>query len=667
MNNSVKNIFFALGATAVLASCSENSWNDHLDGFESGVNYNTAIEGALTMSKADYKAVAENSANKELAGADTTALKAVGKNGYFTPQFPAVEYLPAFLASSDCPYFLASDGSKVNVTYNEAESNDSISAEIVKAATYTVTSADYQGAWKSDEDFIDSFAPMTPAATNLPAILKKGIADPTTGQYAVVNYAEASENPIFIQLGGGEAQMHAIYTEPFTENEGNFLIWNEVMPEGLSYVWKFATNYGMKASAFLSGQAYATEAWLISPEFTLGGDMANFSFEQATNHFTDIETAKQEATVWLRVSGDDWEQITGYDFPEKLSWDFVSSGDIDISKYCGSTIQIGFKYTSTAANAGTWEIKNFVVNAKEGSVGENPGFYGKPAKKVIANTPVIANKTAIYQYSGSEWKLAEGFMAVQPADYIAMGFKVNELQDPTVFLPLYLKQNAPYAVSGNSIRVVYNETECDVLVYNGQNWTVNNNNLQTFTAQFIKENGSWRFEKYMDSKSYVLFSDDEIVLDVPYLIVADDKCATALDASKTYGYLPVVSVDIVEDVIEQRGDANTYTFTNVAVVDGIEYTLEDGLFMIKDSLGRYLYMTGAYNSFNLSKTPNIVDGKISTEFIFAAKHGSEGVWTITNKGNEKYIQYSIKHGSYGCYASEQPDATLPALYILTEE
>lgn len=668
MNNSVKNIFFALGATAVIASCGENYWNDQLDGFEPGVNYNTAIEGALTMSKADYKAMAENSTNKELAGADTTALKAVGKNGYFTPQFPALEYLPAFLASTNCPYFLAPDGSKVNVTYNEAESNDSISAEVAKASTYTVTPADYQSAWKSDEDFIEAFAPMTTAAANLPNILKNGIADPQAAQYAVVNYVEASENPIFIQLGGGEAQMHAIYSEPFNESQGKFLIWDEEIPADLSFVWQWGgPNYGMKASAYANNTNYATESWLVSPEITLGGDEANFSFEEATNYFTNIETAQQEATVWVRVSGDDWEQITGYEFPESLSWTFVSSGDIDLSKYCGSTIQIGFKFTSTATKSGTWEVKNFVVNAKEGSVGDNPGFFGKPAKKVLANTPVTANKTAVYQYDGSKWAVAEGFMAVQPADYTAMGFKVNDLQDPSIFLPLFLKQNAPYAVSGNTIRVVYNGTECDVVVYNGQNWTVNNNNLQTFTAQFIKENGNWRFEKYMDSKSYVLFTEDELVFDMPYLIVADDKCATALETSKSYGYLPVTPVEIVEDIIEQRGDANTYTILNVVTVDGVEYTLENGEFMFKDSLGRYLYMTGTYNSFNLSKTPTVVDGKISTEFIFTAKHEGEGIWTITNKGNEKWIQYSKKHSSYGCYGATQDEAVLPALYILTEE
>lgn len=105
MKISVKNIFFALGATAVMASCGENAWNDHLDGFEPGVNYNNPIEGEFTMSAADYNAVASNSTNKSLAeaaGVDK-ALKAVGTNGKFSAQVTGKEYLPAFLASSSAP------------------------------------------------------------------------------------------------------------------------------------------------------------------------------------------------------------------------------------------------------------------------------------------------------------------------------------------------------------------------------------------------------------------------------------------------------------------------------------------------------------------------------------------------------------------------------------
>ena len=184
----------------MMASCSENSWNDHLDGFEPGVNYNTPIEGEFTMTGTDYTAVASNATNKALAEAAgaSNALKAVGNNGLFSAEIPAKEYLPAFLASSSAPYFLAPEGSKINVTFNETGVIDPIIAQIAGAAKYTVSKDDYVNAWGSDKDYIDAFAPMTPAENKIPAILKNNLPDAASGELAIVTYNESATNPIFI-------------------------------------------------------------------------------------------------------------------------------------------------------------------------------------------------------------------------------------------------------------------------------------------------------------------------------------------------------------------------------------------------------------------------------------------------------------------------------------
>lgn len=655
MKISIKNIFFAAGATAMMASCSENSWNDHLDGFEGGVNYNTALEGEFTMSGADYSAVANNATNKSLAEAAglSNALKAVGNNGYFSAEIPAKEYLPAYLASSSAPYFVAPEGSKINVTFDESGVTDPIIGQIAGANKYTVSKADYQTVWGSDDDFISAFAPMAPAASFLPEILKNSIADAAKGQYAVVSYNEATDNPIFM---GGALN----YSNTFTEGIGDFVIHNVVIPEELSYVWSEAGNYGMKASAFANKTNYATEAWLVSPLFNISG-AASFSFEQATNYFTDLDVAKQEASVWVKVAGGNWEQITGYAFPEKLGWDFVSSGDIDLSKYSGSSIQIGFKYTS-AEKAGTWEVKNFVLTAEEGTVSDNPGFGAKPMYKALANTPVTAAKTAVYAFDGSKWAPAAGVVALDAADYDAMGFAVNKLEDANIYLPLYLKANKPYAVEGDTEAVVYNGTACAVLVYDGQNWTINNNDFQTKTAQFVKENGTWKFVKYV-GKAYFNYTT-ELVLDRQYLIVAEGICAVPTAASKTYGYMYTSPVNIVNGVIEQKNEANAFTFASSATVDGKEYKLADGQFMIVDSNGRYSYMSGTYTSFNLTDAPKVTDGAIDSSYVFTASCDN-GLWTITNVGTRRWIQYSINYTSFGCY--DTVSGVLPELYMLSAE
>lgn len=656
MKISVKNIFFALGATAVMASCGENAWNDHLDGFEPGVNYNNPIEGEFTMSAADYNAVASNSTNKSLAeaaGVDK-ALKAVGTNGKFSAQVTGKEYLPAFLASSSAPYFVAPEGSKVNVTYQETGVTDPIIAGIDAATEYKISSEEYQAAWKSDKDYIDAFAPMTPASDNIPEILKSGIHNAQDGQYAIVSYQESAENPVFIS--GGNALK---YSESFSEDMGAFVIYNEVLPDGLSYVWSMdSKNACMKASAYVKGTNYATAAWLLSPEITLGKGAASFSFDNITNFFADVETAKKEATVWVRVSGGNWEQLTGFAYPEKMGWSAVNSGEIDLSKYSGSTIQIGFKYTSTEAKAGTWEIKNFLLNAEDGTLGENPGFASKP-KKALASTPVTAGKTAVYMYNGSKWTLAEGVKALCAADYTAMGFSNNKLENPDINLPLYLKANMPYAVAGDMMAVVYNYDDCAVCVYDGQNWTVNNNNLQTLVGQFELKNGAWKFVKYV-GKSYFNLTE-ELILDRQYLMVAEGICAIPLATSKNYGYLNTEAVTDAAGVIEQKNEANAFTFATTATVEGKEYKAADGTFFIIDSNGRFLYMSGSYNSFNVADAPK--DG--DANYTFKAEHKGSGQWTITNAGNGKWIQYSTSYTSWGCYDTES--GVLPYLYVLAAE
>lgn len=212
MKTSVKNIFFALGATAILASCGENAWNDHLDGFEGGPNYNTPVEGAFTMSSADYNAVASNATNKALAGDDLAkALKAVGANGMFSAQIPAKEYLPAYLASSSAPYFKAPVGSKINITYDETGLTEPIIADIADAKTYTVSKDDYIKVWGSDEDYINAFAPENSAANKLPNILKDAYPDAAEGTYAVVSYNESATNPVFITSGDVEKFEGGVY------------------------------------------------------------------------------------------------------------------------------------------------------------------------------------------------------------------------------------------------------------------------------------------------------------------------------------------------------------------------------------------------------------------------------------------------------------------------
>jgi len=155
-----------------------------------------------------------------------------------------------------------------------------------------------------------------------------------------------------------------LYKEDFTAGQGKFTIEDKMVSEGLSYVWTQDSRYGMKASAYVGGSDLAAESWLLSPEIDLKkATGTSITFSHALNFFLDIERAKSEATVWVKVNGGDWAQLEGVTYPGELSWTFIDC-TIDTKAYDGKKVQFGFKYVSTEEKAGTWEIKNFVVKGQ---------------------------------------------------------------------------------------------------------------------------------------------------------------------------------------------------------------------------------------------------------------------------------------------------------------
>lgn len=136
-------------------------------------------------------------------------------------------------------------------------------------------------------------------------------------------------------------------------------------------MWKVASynnNGYLNASAFFSNASHASESWAVSPAILLGDSKkATLSFKHAINKLADVSTMKDMMTAWVSTNyaGDvktaEWQQLVIPKYPEGVSWTFVESGDIDLTAYCGKTIYIAFKYTSTDDNSGGWEIDNFTI------------------------------------------------------------------------------------------------------------------------------------------------------------------------------------------------------------------------------------------------------------------------------------------------------------------
>ena len=147
--------------------------------------------------------------------------------------------------------------------------------------------------------------------------------------------------------------------EGLFDSQGDFVIEDKQLPEELTYIWTWSGSYGMKASAYLNNTNYASESWLISPVIDLSQlTSATLTFQQAGNFFSDMQA---DCSVLVSTDRQDWTPLTVEGWPEGNSWTFYDS-TADLSAYAGqSQVYIAFRYTSSDMKAGTWEVRNVVV------------------------------------------------------------------------------------------------------------------------------------------------------------------------------------------------------------------------------------------------------------------------------------------------------------------
>ena len=141
-----------------------------------------------------------------------------------------------------------------------------------------------------------------------------------------------------------------------------------------------------------------------------------------------------------------------------------------------------------------------------------------------------------------------------------------------------------------------------------------------------------------------------------YLIVAiaetANYAATPLVADKKYGYPTATEVTISENAIAADETTNALAW-NVAA------TSTEGEYSLQGADGRFYYLSGTYNSFNVSDAV----GTDGYGFTFAPNE--DGTFAITNVTMTKSLQYDSNYSSYGCY----PDirGIVPHLFVLNDE
>ena len=188
------------------------------------------------------------------------------------------------------------------------------------------------------------------------------------------------------------------FSATFATTEDGFIADDVTIDPALSYVWKHDAGRGQfKASASkkdASGQYvnYVTESLLKSPLLDLTAlTKVVLTFDHFTNFMKGADN-KQYFSVQVQEDGQTtWEAVAIPTYPAKDGYDFVASGDMDLSKYAGKKIVVAFKYTSDAKAAGTWGLKNVKVCNGEGGGQQGGGDQGgqtdpqKPADSTLKN------------------------------------------------------------------------------------------------------------------------------------------------------------------------------------------------------------------------------------------------------------------------------------------
>lgn len=221
--------------------------------------------------------------------------------------------------------------------------------------------------------------------------------------------------------------------DPEEEDLSNKLPFSETFEAGLGKfttqsvsgdeLWKHEAQYKyVMITGYVDQTNKANEDWLISPEIDLTDvTAAKLSFEHVTRYFASVAT---EATVWVSENYVDglpstatWTQLTTPAFSNAANWNLVPSGEISLTAFAGKKIKIAFKYISTATKAGTWEVKNFLVEEGEAE-NEDPGTGEVGDTLTVAQALVTQNSEVkwVKGYIVGSVKADETISAIDAAD-----------------------------------------------------------------------------------------------------------------------------------------------------------------------------------------------------------------------------------------------------------
>ena len=244
------------------------------------------------------------------------------------------------------------DGIKLGSTY----------ITIAKGETTATTTMSINEAWSSETP---EWLTLTPASGDAGDydLTFTALADTLDKGSVLIKFGSKVQSITVIRDGDKPKVAGVLFEEPFIgHGQGDFEIKNIV-----GAPWSYDAKYGMKATAYINNANTDADSYLVSPEIDLTEEtVALLSFEQAVNYcsapseYLSVEVTEDNGATWTKVEVPEW--------PAGSSWDFLASGDVDLSAYLGKKIKFAFHYTSNTAASPTWEVKNVKIANVAGAV-----------------------------------------------------------------------------------------------------------------------------------------------------------------------------------------------------------------------------------------------------------------------------------------------------------
>ena len=135
------------------------------------------------------------------------------------------------------------------------------------------------------------------------------------------------------------------------------------------WTWKTYTDASGNSKNYLNASAYAgsaqeSQANAYSPAISLEGyKKVTMTFSHAAKFQTTLTTL-----CWVvvrEVGTTTWDKLTIPTWPTAGAWTFVNAGNIDLTKYAGKKVEVGFHYGADSNGADTWEINNVKITGEK--------------------------------------------------------------------------------------------------------------------------------------------------------------------------------------------------------------------------------------------------------------------------------------------------------------